>query len=248
MKKWEVVANSLRDGIAHGEPAPGERMPTTHALAREHSTSRATIAIALARLGREGWIYYRGDHHGWAVTEPARRRRLSRNRLGRNERARGRGFFLTDAAGLRATPDVVTTVSTVGADDDVASRLEIPPGDAVVQRHRVHLLDGKPAQRAIGSIPATIAAGTPISEQHPGEGGIVGRLHDMGHGPATHIERVTPSRIATDGERDTLELAPESGVCEIVRVSYDNEDGPVLTEHIVVDPRSVELVYEIPTD
>lgn len=245
--KWERIADSIRDQIAAGVHAPGQRLPITHDLAREHGTSRATIAQALARLGREGWITYRGDHHGWAVATPSRRRRLSRSRLGSAERERGRGFFLTDAASMGATPDVTTTVTTVDASADVAERLEIPAGEAVIQRHRVMRLDGVPAQIAVGSIPATIATGTAIEEKHPGEGGIVARLAELGHAPVSHVERVIPERIAEPGEREALDLPDESGVCEITRVSYD-EAGPVLSESILIPPRTVELVYEVPVD
>lgn len=245
-RKWEQIASDLRDRIAAGEIAAGHRMPQNYDLAKQYRTSRATVALSLARLGREGWVVFRDKLHGWAVAEQPRRRRLSRNRLSSAERARGRGFFLTDAADMHATPEVETTVCRTSADADTAARLEIDEDELVVQRHRVMSLDGAPAQIAVGSVPATIAADTALEQEHPGDGGIVARLADLDHAPVRHIERVIPERLATETEARLLALPAESTVCEIVRISYDADDGPVLTEHIVMGGRTVELVYEIP--
>lgn len=246
LTRYIEVADALRDKIRSGRWKPGDPLPRTSDLATQHGTSRATITHALAELGRDGLITYRSARTGWHVSHPPPRRRVSRTRLAASERAEGRGFFLTDAAHVGASPQVDTTVSTVSADPDVAGRLDLAVGDQVVQRHRVMRLDSQPAQIATGSIPAAIAAGTPIEYAHPGDGGIVDRLAELGYPITTHIERVRPERTATAVESAEFDLLADR-VCEVVRVSY-SDTRPVLTELIALPPHAVELIYEIPAE
>lgn len=245
--KYQEIAQVLRERIWAGQWAVGDRLPTTSDLANEFDTSRATIAQALSRVGREGWISYTGARTGWQVATPQRRRRLSRNRLGASEREQGRGFFLSDAAQVGATPSVSTTVSTESLSDDTAALLEMEPGSLVVQRDRVMRLNGQVAQLAVGRVPADIAAGTAIENENPGDGGIVQRLSDLGYRITSHVERVLPGRHGSDEEVSTLHMPAGSLVTEITRVSYAG-DRPVLVETIVLPPQTIELLYEIATD
>lgn len=245
--KYARIAAGIRDAITSGEWAPGDRLPTTTELARTWATSRATIAHALGRLGREGVITYLSDRGGWQVAGPPRRRRLSRARFSRAEAETSRGFFLTDAHQAGAPAHVETTVATIPARGRVATLLQIPDGADVVQRHRVTSIGDRTAHIAIGHVPAEIAAGTPIESEHPGPGGIVARLAELGHQITRHVESVWPARPASTAELEALGLEAGASVCQVTRVSYAG-DRPVLVELIVMPPAEVELVYDLPAE
>ena len=235
--KYARIAAGIRDAIASGEWAPGDRLPTTTELARTWATSRATIAHALGRLGREGVITYLSDRGGWQVAGPPRRRRLSRARFSRAE--------AHDALQAGAPAHVETTVATIPARGRVATLLQIPDGADVVQRHQVMSIGERTAHIAIGHVPAEIAAGTPIESEHPGPGGIVARLAELGHQITRHVESVWPARPASTAELEALGLEAGASVCQVTRVSYAG-DRPVLVELITMSGMDVELVYEIP--
>lgn len=234
--KYERIAAGIRDAITSGEWAPGDRLPTTTDLARTWATSRATIAHALGRLGREGVITYLSDRGGWQVAGPPRRRRLSRARFSRAE--------AHDALQAGAPAHVETTVATIPARGRVATLLQIPDGADVVQRHQVMSIGDRTAHIAIGHVPAEIAAGTPIESEHPGPGGIVARLAELGHQITRHVESVWPARPASTAELEALGLEAGTSVCQVTRVSYAG-DRPVLVELITMSGMDVELVYEI---
>jgi GntR family transcriptional regulator / MocR family aminotransferase len=52
----EQVAEQLRQAIRTGSFGPGERLPSSRALATHLQVSRATVVAALAELDGEGWI------------------------------------------------------------------------------------------------------------------------------------------------------------------------------------------------
>lgn len=53
---FERLCDSLRESIAGGRLAPGTRLPSTRALARELSVSRNTVVNAYEQLALEGFV------------------------------------------------------------------------------------------------------------------------------------------------------------------------------------------------
>ena len=82
---------------------------------------------------------------------------------------------------------------------EVADRLGIADGAAVVVRSRRYPLDGRPVETAVYYIPADLARGTPIAELNPGPGGIYARLEEQGHTLDRFTEEVT-ARMPTPEE------------------------------------------------
>ncbi len=247
MRVWESVAQGVRAHIAAGDWAYGARLPTTAKLAQRYSTSRATVAQALAQVGREGLISYAGAHHGWHVSQPTRRRRLARDRLSKAARAENRGGFLHDAQEAGAQPDVTTVVTTEQPPPDIAGLLGITTDHVVVIRDRIQRMNDHVAQLATGYIPADIAAGTAIEQEDPGSGGILQRLTELGFAPVLHEELVVPARTATGAESELLNLADGAQIAQITRVTWA-EGRAVLVERIVCRPQEVELHYSIPAE
>ncbi len=54
--RQEQIAHDIRHRIAQGDLGPGDRLPTTRALASQLDVGRSTVVRAYELLSREGWI------------------------------------------------------------------------------------------------------------------------------------------------------------------------------------------------
>lgn len=112
--------------------APGTALPTERELAEQFATSRTTVRQALAELGVEGRLV-RTQGRGTFVADPGlvRLHQLS--------------SFTADLAtdGQRGT-DTVLGLAVVPAEEPVAARLAVAPGDPVVRLERVRGIDDRP--------------------------------------------------------------------------------------------------------
>lgn len=67
----EQLYRSIRQAIADGRLSPGERLPSTRALASERGIARGTVDAAYARLAGEGYLLARGP--AGTIVSPALR-------------------------------------------------------------------------------------------------------------------------------------------------------------------------------
>nr|WP_041675051.1 GntR family transcriptional regulator [Ramlibacter tataouinensis] len=128
--RYAAVAAALRARVLAGEWAPGTALPSEQALAAEHGVALNTLRRALELLAEQGLV----------------------------ERVHGRGTFvrasLSGATMLRffrfgnASGEVPTSRIVarrpLAASGEVAMRLGIAPGEAVLQLLRVRALAGTP--------------------------------------------------------------------------------------------------------
>ena len=54
--KWESLVDHIRGQIASGELKPGDRLPSTAALKKEHGVSDSVIRYAMHALRTEGLV------------------------------------------------------------------------------------------------------------------------------------------------------------------------------------------------
>ena len=54
--KWAQLADHIRDRIASGELAPGDKLPSTSQLSREHGISAIVVRQAMLVLKTEGCV------------------------------------------------------------------------------------------------------------------------------------------------------------------------------------------------
>lgn len=54
--KWAQLADHIRDQIATGELAPGDKLPSTVQLSREHGVSAIVVRQAMLVLKTEGRV------------------------------------------------------------------------------------------------------------------------------------------------------------------------------------------------
>ncbi|WP_091275516.1 winged helix-turn-helix domain-containing protein [Micromonospora haikouensis] len=54
--KWAHIADQLRDQIASGQLAPGDKLPSTAQLREEHGVSAGVVRHAILVLQTQGWV------------------------------------------------------------------------------------------------------------------------------------------------------------------------------------------------
>lgn len=149
----------------------------------------------------------------------------------------------TTAQGRRGRQKIVHA-GEVPALDVVAELLGVPPGEAVVVRRRLMLLDDRPSELTDTYYPVSIARGTPLAGTAKIPGGAVTLLARLGHTGATVREDVI-ARMPTDGERRSLDTAPDEPVLQLTRLTLDRTGRPIQVDVMVMPAHRQRLHYEI---
>ncbi|MEU5914207.1 GntR family transcriptional regulator [Micromonospora sp. NPDC047527] len=239
-----AIAAELRAQIQSGTLPAGAKLPSETKLMQQYGVSRTVAKWAISVLkaeqlvdGRAGsGVYVRSTRH------------LVRQAHGRDLRAAPgpTSPFARDAAraGQRGTWEHDSRHDV--ADEQIAVRLGIEPGEPVMQTSYRFLSDGEPIQLSTSYEPLSITGGTPVEWPEAGAAvGVVARMDTIGVRIDEFVERVT-SRPALDAEAEALELPGRpADVYEIERTYY--ADGvPVETATIVLPRGRYELVYRVP--
>lgn len=198
-----------------------------------HQAARETARKALAQLINEGLA---APRKGAGVYVRAFRPviRNGIHRLSSQTWPTGRSIWDEEAAGR--TLDVGSpSVSEGGAPAHIALLLDLPDGAPVVIRNRRYLLDNKPVLLAKSYLPATLVAGSAITQPDTGPGGTYARLSDLGHAP-THFREDVRARMPDPAEVEVLALEAGTPVVEIVRTAYESSGHAVEVNEMVTDP------------
>lgn len=243
---FKQIADLLREGIADGRFAPGEKLPSEAELMTHFDVARMTARQAVAELKTQGLAH---SEHGRGVfvrSRPTVRRQAS-ERFARRHRVAGKAAFLAESASVGKPSVDQLEVDEVPAPDDVRGRLRLRRGTHVVRRSRRYLIDDEPVELAITHVPSKLARGTLIAERHTGPGGVYARLEESGHRLARFTEEVS-ARMPSPDERRRLRLEPGIPILVVVRIAYSTDDVPVeTTETIKASPRYV-LEYSFSAD
>lgn len=128
------LAAEFRARIASGRWREGEQAPSEALLCEEFGTSRGPVRQALATLRAEGLIV------GGQGRSPIVRRNVP------SHSASALGSFTAWAREQGREPGQHTTLQArVPASPDIAERLQVEPGEPVLELRRVRTLDGAPA-------------------------------------------------------------------------------------------------------
>lgn len=130
---WARIHATLRDDLASGRYAPGDRLPSEAALATRFSANRHTVRRALAALAEAGLVHARQGAGVYVTARPTDYRLSRRTRFARN---------LADSG---HTPERhILALETRAADAREAEALEILPGAPVHLWEGVSLADDVP--------------------------------------------------------------------------------------------------------
>lgn len=123
---------------------------------------------------------------------------------------------------------VMLEVGPTPAPVHIADRMSIAPGDIVLVRRRLMLVNDTPVRIASSYFPLALFEGTALAEDGFVEGGLQGFFENQGLRFGRALETLT-ARLPKPFEAEMLEISSEIPVVEILRTSYDYHDRPVHT-------------------
>jgi GntR family transcriptional regulator len=214
---YQQLKEILRADIARRELRPGARLPGDHELCEQYGVSRPVVRQALSDLQYEG-VLDRVKGRGTFVAPQLTSQSLVQSLTGLHADVSAMGrTLLSDVRALKVT----------AADPEVAARLEIPVGTAVVLIERLRFVDGEPWVYTVSHVPAALAPD--LVDQDLREQSLYALLERR------YGLRLLRSRRAVEAHAPSARLARDLGlprhgpVLKLTNVSYDADNRPVET-------------------
>ncbi|MEU5853534.1 GntR family transcriptional regulator, partial [Saccharopolyspora shandongensis] len=201
---------------------PGDRLPTLREVMQQFEVAQQTASRAYKVLKEEG-LTRATTGGGTAVADGG----------SSNISARVHAWAATGRALAGSETSRIIEVGIVGADETIASRLEIEPGSPVHVRRRVVSRDGSPLHLTSSYYPAYVIEATPELGEPVSTGGSRELAAErLGVAQGRVLEEVT-SRLATEPEKDALGLTGAVIVTQCLRTVW------------LVDGRVVEVAVKV---
>ena len=228
---WRRIHAVLAAEIAEGRWAPGERLPSEHALAARFGVNRHTLRRAMAALVEDGAVHVRRGAGATVVQRVLDYPIGARPRFSESLRRAG-----------REPARRILSRETAGARRDEAEALGLPPGEAVHCAETVSLADGVPVAVARTVWPAARLPG--FLERLEAHGSVTEALAACGVADyARAWTRMTAERAGTllarhlgapDGtpllRSEALSVDPEGRPIEYGLTWFHTERMPVMVE------------------
>ncbi|CAM4474352.1 UbiC transcription regulator-associated domain-containing protein [Nocardia ninae] len=239
----QQIAADLRRSILSGERAPGTLLPSERELIEQYGTSKSTANKAIALLRAEGLLDTQFGRGTFVRKRPSVRR-VSAARRHAEHRSSGKPIFDTMAIDQGQIP--TRRMLQIGRDEipvDAAFWLQAAPGDEVVIRKRLQLLDGEPAVISTSYYPLWVAAGSRLESPDALPEGPDELIESLGHRFVRGIE-VFQARMPTPEEADLLQLPTGVPVVRMWDVDYDAEGRPLQVASDIYAADRHEFAYE----
>jgi DNA-binding GntR family transcriptional regulator len=228
------IAAHFREQIATGQLRPGDRLPTLREVMAQFDVAQQTASRAYKALKAEGLT--QATTGGGTIVALASSDNIA---------SRVRSWAATGKALGTGETSQILEVGTVGADETVASRLEIEPGSPVHVRRRVVRRDGAPIHLSSSYYAAFVVAATPELAQLVSTGGSRELAAErLGTTQDRVLEEVT-SRLATEPEKEALGLTGSTIVTQVVRTVF-LADGRIVEVAVKVCSGSTVLKWSSP--
>ncbi|MFE5587399.1 GntR family transcriptional regulator [Kitasatospora sp. NPDC056531] len=244
--KYQRLAADLRRRIAEGEFTADAALPVESELERQYGVARNTVRLAVDVLVNEGRLvrlqgkgtYLREhpvlDHRAYGPTlAPA-----PRDCLGAPS-----DVYLGEAADAGRELSTDFEMMIVRARVDIAERLGLRPGEAIVVRRQLRLLDREPYSIEESHYRAGLAAGTPLMEPDPVDGGDEAVLAALGRTEVGAVDHLV-ARMPGPEEAQWFQGGPGVPLMVQTRVTYDRR-GPVRVIETRYSADRSRLVYGI---
>ncbi|NLR95227.1 phosphonate metabolism transcriptional regulator PhnF [Rhizobium sp. P38BS-XIX] len=204
---WATVAAELRRAIDDGQHAPGSRLPSERALSEQFGVSRVTMRRAIAELEGEGLLRVaRGSGAYVRADMPVRFQLGDKVRFSKDLTA-------TDANLTRK----VISAKEVPATADIAARLNLQPGEIVLDMCVVAYADALPVSVVMRSCSAKRFAG--LAEKFAAMGSFTAALKEYGVTDYWRRSTDITARMPTEAEARLLQQSRLTPV-----LAYAGED------------------------
>lgn len=241
------LAAELRSAIRRGDLAPGQRLASERELVETYGASRMTVRQALGVLKAEALVSSGPGRGNFVRQRPPVQLAFSRF----SRRAREPGLGPWESALRRAGVNGQTRMIAVevqAADAELAYRLEVGEGDAVVLRSRHMLAEGHVVQLYDAWYPLGLVEGTELASPAKIVDGVYAALERIGLHPQSATEEVR-ARAATPEEAALLRLGAGIPVLTVTRVTRDPGGRVLEVLEVVASGEANVFVYEdLPLD
>ncbi|MEW1630800.1 GntR family transcriptional regulator [Streptomyces sp. NPDC089173] len=240
----ERVAANVRALIMSGEWDPGQKIPSTDALMKEHDTSNVTIQRALGILKAEGLLVGKAGK-GVFVRDNAPQSISPTSFMAPSESGQPYRWISEAAKNGRRASNRMLDVTEVVPPKRVREILGLPADGLAVLRSRVGLLDDNPAELVDSYYPIALARGTRLADRRKIPGGSPTLLAEMGYPPREQEDEVA-ARPATSREFIHLELPADIAVIEVFRVVYSDDRRPIEVTTLAKPSHLFKMGYHLP--
>lgn len=121
--------------------------------------------------------------------------------------------------------------------------LGLEAGERVCIRSRRFVLDDRPVLLATSYLPASLVAGSAITQRDTGPGGTYARLAELGHQPV-HFREEVRSRMPLPEEASRLSLPAGTPVMLVCRTAFAEDARAVEVSEMVLDAAAYVLEYD----
>ncbi|MFJ9518226.1 GntR family transcriptional regulator [Kitasatospora sp. NPDC101801] len=246
--KYQRLAADLRRRIAAGEWRGDAPLPVETELEQQYGVARNTVRLAVDVLVNEGRLVRLQGKGTYLKEHPVLDHRVYGPALLPGQLPGQRDCLAAPtevyarearAAGRRLTVDFEMLI--VRARVDIAERLGLRPGEAVVVRRQLRLLDREPYSIEESHYRAGLAAGTPLMEPDPVPGGDEAVLAALGRTEIGAVDHLV-SRMPGPEEAAWFQGGPGAPLLVQTRVGYDAR-GPVRVIETRYSADRCRLVY-----
>ena len=211
---WSAIADTLRDELARGLYAPGDRLPTEAEFSRRFGVNRHTLRRALAALADEGLVHARRGAGVFVAARP------TEYPLGRRVR-----FHQNLIASGRSPSRRITRLETRAAAADEAEALRLRAGDEVHVIEGISLADGQPIAVFRSVFPGLRFAGLLAAME--GQTSVTAAMAACGVSDYTRAETRLTARLADPVLALALQVPPGAPLLRSVAVNVDSAGVPV---------------------
>ena len=209
---WRQIADRIRTAIANGDYDATGKVPPEISLAAEFGVNRHTVRSALAALAQEGIV--RAVQGRGTLIE--RKERLNFPISRRTRFSEGIGDQAKEKEGL------LLAASEEPATSDLASRLQLAVGAAVIRLETLRKADRRPVSRATTWFPADRFSG--IAEAYRDSGSITAAFAAIGLTDYLRVSTEVTAVHAESADLADLELSP-GAIMLVTRALNADPDG-----------------------
>lgn len=237
------IAAELRAAIQSGELGPGQPLPSERELIDKYATSKSTASKVIGLLLAEGLVTTEFGK-GTFVRRSPPLRRVSAAQRHAEHRSSGLPIFDTEAIQQGQVPSrKMLAIERMETPTDAAAWLKTQPGEQVVMRKRLQLLDGEPAVISTSYYPLWLAAGTRLESPGALPEGPDGLIESLGHRFTRGVE-VFRVRMPSQNETSLLQLSPGTPVVVMWDVDYDEQERALQAAEDIYAGDRHEFAYE----
>lgn len=231
---YAAIAEHYRNLIREGTLAPGDRMPTIRSIMADWEVSNATALRAYKLLRQEG-LTSASSGAGTVVADYG----------SDNIAARVRTHAATSRALVAGETSQIMEVATVGAEEAIATRLDVEPGSPVHMRRRIVSRGGSPIHLSSSYYAPFVIEAVPELAEPVSTGGSRELAAERLGVPQGHVLEEVTSRVATEDERAALGLTGQVIVTQVLR-TVSLADGRVVEVAVKVCNGSTVLKWSTP--